>query len=345
MKTGTNAALSAASANSAADEVRDLEGDRERRRRRRWCRSSSRRRPRGPGPAIRLRPVAIEKIAVLRDDARGAGGRPRRPAWGRAGRAPLRSRLALRRRYRTRAGRGAGTRPLVRRRSWPTSIPRRSASSAPSVSAWRTVATRRRSRPTSAASRRAVEPRRRRGRRRRAPRADLDDRQGRQARRAAPQHRRPQEVPRRARARRLPRPERRPAPAASRAPRPSSAAHRRRGAVRRSRYRGQAAHAAIASIARIAARVLGEVGQAAAGQLEVGERRRSPARSASASVPRASLIRRSAAHGLIRSVALDLRRRARRPPGGRRSRGPRAGAGPSSGIRRGSASPCARSSR
>ena len=84
--------------------------------------------------------------------------------------------------------------------SWPTSIHRRSASSGPSASAWRTAATRRRSRPSSAASRPRSQPATPTRPHDRAPVARAHDRQGRQARRPAPQHRRPQEVPRHARA-------------------------------------------------------------------------------------------------------------------------------------------------
>ena len=74
VKTGTNAALSAASANSAAHEVRDLEGDRERGERARSCRSSSRPRSRARARRCGESPVAIEKIAVLRATARARRG-------------------------------------------------------------------------------------------------------------------------------------------------------------------------------------------------------------------------------------------------------------------------------
>jgi hypothetical protein len=67
VKTGTNAAESAALANRLRDQVWDLEGDREGD----VCRpevpkKGARRRSRAISPAIREKPVAIEKIAVLR---------------------------------------------------------------------------------------------------------------------------------------------------------------------------------------------------------------------------------------------------------------------------------------
>ena len=188
MNTGTNAADSAALREQVADQVRHLEGDRERRRRRRSCRSSSRTRFRAPGPrparrrwrsrrspccARHASPTAAlpERARVCRSSPSCAGtSMPRRraPTRPRGSSAPGTDKAAIVRRSAARPGsfsaRASGF------QSWPTSTPRRSASSAPSASAWRTAATPRRSRPTSAVSRRRCESGD-------APRADAEHRE------------------------------------------------------------------------------------------------------------------------------------------------------------------------
>src|SRR5580704_17094222 len=86
-------------------------------------------------PAIREKPVAIEKIAVLRATGPEGGlARPGSATGVEAAKAAIVRRRAV----------------LTARLPWPTSPPRRSASSAPSASVSRIVATPRRSRPTSA---------------------------------------------------------------------------------------------------------------------------------------------------------------------------------------------------
>ena len=96
-------------------------------------------------------------------------------------------------------GRGFWNRSVatILRRSWPTFILRRSASSVPSANASRTGATRRPSRPTSAASRRPSPVVTTQLPTPSTASSCQHDRQGREARRDAPQHRRSQEVPRR----------------------------------------------------------------------------------------------------------------------------------------------------
>ena len=146
----------------AADEVRDLEGDRERREGAR-SRSSSRRRPRAPARRCARARCAIEKIAVLRAAARPA---PARASSGGSRPSARAGALAVGRRPRGRCyrrSRGFVSGPAAGGKrawplhcvaaSWPTFTHRRSGSCAPSVSAWRTAATRRRSRRTSGASR------------------------------------------------------------------------------------------------------------------------------------------------------------------------------------------------
>ena len=127
------------------EQVRDLEGDRERRGRPLRAEEAGRD-DFAQSPTMREMPVAIEKIAVLRATPPPVGAR-----WGRFLREGFGA--GAQGRYST-ALRGA--RPAVRSGaaalSWPTSTRRRSASCAPSASAWRTAATPRRSRRTSAAS-------------------------------------------------------------------------------------------------------------------------------------------------------------------------------------------------
>ena len=127
-----------------ADQVRDLEGDRERRVGCAACRRSC------AAMISRTRPAIREKPGGDRED-RGVAGdatvRPRCRAsarWGRSAQG----------RYST-APRGLRPPRLL---PWPTSPPRRSGSCAPSASGSRIAATPRRSRPTSAASRRPSPP-------------------------------------------------------------------------------------------------------------------------------------------------------------------------------------------
>ncbi len=95
-------------------------------------------------PAIREMPVAIEKIAVLRatPPPPGGGGGRRLLGEGFCGGGQGRYSTALR-------GALGPTRGRARDLRWPTFIPRRSGSCAPSASAWRTAATPPRSRLTS----------------------------------------------------------------------------------------------------------------------------------------------------------------------------------------------------
>ena len=200
-----------------------------------------------------------------------------------------------------------------------------------SVSASRTAATRRRSRRTSAASR----PR--------SPAAttgaadaehrDLvsDDRQGRQARRAAPQHRRAQEVPRRAPARvaRLStyarsatssvRHRQGAGSAASRAPRCTWARSRgwpdrRRDAARRERpitlgtARSAHAAAAVTRPQRSASVSAASSLRPARGQLEVGERLERAAQGAGVGRPRLLDPPVGGVGGMPQRPGLDLRR-------------------------------------
>ena len=124
VKTGTKARGQRGVGHERAQQVRDLERDREGRERDRSCRSSSTATISRTGPAIRERPVAIEKIAVLTAIRRAGAGRLGRPSGRAIVRAP------------PRPDRGVLT-------SWPTSTHRRSASSAPSASGSRIAATRR----------------------------------------------------------------------------------------------------------------------------------------------------------------------------------------------------------
>ena len=177
MKTGTKAARERGVGEQRADQVRDLEGERERRHRRRWCRSSA----------------AATTSRSEAGDARQAGGHGEDRRVD--GRAPG---LAV---WRRQAARYSTPPPRAVRgflASWPISRHRSSGTTARCASAPRTASTRPRSRRTSAASQAAVTEGDDEAGRRRAPPPRAADRQGRQARRAAPQQRRPQEVPRRA---------------------------------------------------------------------------------------------------------------------------------------------------
>ena len=158
VKTGTNAALSAASANR----LRTRFGT--------WKAIVN-----ADDGAAGAEVARGDDLAHEPGDARAARSRSRRsPCCGPAARRAARPRWALGGRLRRRAPVGGHERAIVRRRtrplirgarltSWPTSTHRRSASCAPSASGSRTAATRRRSRPTSAASRppspRATTPR------------------------------------------------------------------------------------------------------------------------------------------------------------------------------------------
>ncbi len=227
-----------------------------------------------PSPATREIPVARAKIAVLTPSRRRRGRRQRHWAWWRR---------------RSWSGRPRGRYSTARDRGRP---PRLFSAMANIHSQKKRIERAARERlenrrytsrdqdllPPARAGRRR---RRRRRRRDRAPRARADDRQGGQARRAAPQHRRPQEVPRRARApRRL-----------------SSASVARRGAASPS--------LAMAWIARSAA--VSSLCPPARRRARPARGRRSARprpRSRSAPPRRASAIRRSAAREGIRSRRL-----------------------------------------
>ena len=291
VKTGTNAALSAASANR----LRTRFGI--------WKAIVN-----AENAAARAEVARRDDLAHQPGDARQAGERSRRsrccarraaaPPGAVRGRGSVEVSLwagrpsARRTRRPDATDRGGAARASIRSLhcsppSWPTSTHRRSASSAPSASASRTAATRRRSRRTSAASR-PPSARRRRRRRRRAPQ--------RSCRRST----RPSSA---ARCTATPARARSPAPRALRRCRQRSA----RSAALRGCRRGL--YAAIAPTARSAAGVVVQLAQAARGQLEVARAPPAP-RAATPRVGPARLL--DAPVGRPRAAlhrGLDLRRR------------------------------------
>ena len=325
MKTGTNAALSAASANSAAHEVRDLEGDRERRERRRWCRSSSTATISRTSPAIRDRPGRDREDRGVAGDAPARRGARRRrrlgscrvvAGWARSTRPEA---TAGGRGAALSQGRGAG--PLHcpaahGQHSFPEEAHPPLRARAP------------REPPLHVDDQDLLPPPRGRGRRRRRRRPPTPS-----TRRWSRRSTRPSSA---ARCTATPARARSPAPRASArgaAPALAAVAGARAPLGRDRVDRQQRAPCPRRARCRRAWRARGRPAP------------RAPPQRVDVASPRASLMRRSAAYGLIRSAALICARRlARLEPRGDREHVAQRGA-PSSGTSRGSVSPCARSSR
>ena len=180
VKTGTNAADSAALANRLRDEVRDLEGERERR---------------VAGVVPKKRAATISRTGPR--SARSPSRSRRSPCCARHGR------LRAARRPRAATGVEALKAAIVRRRAVPTAVlamaniasqkkrilraERERLENRRHTSAIKTYFRRLEAAVAEGDAEQVAD---------RAPHADLEDRQGGQDRRAAPQHRRPQEVSR-----------------------------------------------------------------------------------------------------------------------------------------------------